>query len=97
MIKEHQKIIVIDRTLTFIGSMNVLSHKPGTTGRREIMVLFQGSPFAQDILDHERADLLASPPRCAQCNRPAERARLRRYGKGDNRMEWFCDKDHQRP
>ncbi|MGH3278466.1 MAG: AAA domain-containing protein [Trebonia sp.] len=92
MIKEHQKLIVIDRTLTFIGSMNVLSHRPGTTGRREIMVLFQGSPFAQDILDHEQADLLAFPPRCAQCNRPVERARLRRYGRGDNRMEWFCDR-----
>ena len=67
--------------------MNVLSHRPGTTGRREIMVLFQGSPFAQDILDHERADLLGSPPRCAQCNRPVERARLR-----TNRMEWFCNR-----
>lgn len=39
--KEHQKIVIIDRNLTFIGSMNVLAHVPG--GRHEIMALFQSS------------------------------------------------------
>jgi superfamily I DNA/RNA helicase len=38
---EHQKLVVIDRSLTFIGSMNVLAHVPG--GRHEIMALFQAA------------------------------------------------------
>jgi hypothetical protein len=62
---EHQKLVVIDRGLTFIGSMNVLAHVPG--GRHEIMALFQSSTLADRILEHERAAEIANPPRCQQC------------------------------
>jgi hypothetical protein len=34
----HQKILVIDERLCFLGSLNTLSHAPGGRGRREIMV-----------------------------------------------------------
>lgn len=63
--KEHQKIIVIDRRLTFIGSMNVLAHRQG--GRHEVMALFEGNVLADRMLEHERADELAQPPTCPGC------------------------------
>jgi hypothetical protein len=37
--KEHQKIVLIDDNLAFLGSMNVLAHRPGS--RLEVMALFQ--------------------------------------------------------
>ena len=87
--REHQKIIVIDRRLTFIGSMNVLAHPQG--GRHEVMALFQGSAFAQQILEHERADVLASPPICGNCHRQVDRVRA--YGGRDSRrLYWICEK-----
>jgi hypothetical protein len=63
--KEHQKIIVIDRRLTFIGSMNVLAHRQG--GRHEVMALFEGNVLADRMLEQERADELARPPTCPDC------------------------------
>ena len=85
--KEHQKIIVIDRSLTFIGSMNVLAHVPG--GRHETMALFQSSTLADRILEHERADELAFPPTCPQCN---ARVRDVRAPRGSNlgKLRWLC-------
>lgn len=87
--KEHQKIIVIDHRLTFIGSMNVLAHPQG--GRHEVMALFQGSAFAQRILEHERADVLANPPTCGNCHARVDRVRA--YGGRDSRrLFWICKK-----
>ena len=81
--KEHQKIIVVDRSLTFIGSMNVLAHVPG--GRHETMALFQSSALADRILEHERIDELASPPACPQCHADVRHVRALR-----GRLHWIC-------
>jgi AAA domain/PLD-like domain len=80
---EHQKIIVIDRRLTFIGSMNVLAHRPGT--RHEIMALFQSTTLAERILEHERADELAKPPECPRCGK-----QVRDVRKQARRLTWMC-------
>ncbi|MFI9274851.1 AAA domain-containing protein [Kitasatospora sp. NPDC052896] len=72
----HQKILVIDEQLCFLGSLNTLSHAPGGQGRREIMVPFRGRRFARHILDHENADLLLHPPVCPDHGAQAE---LRKY------------------
>jgi phosphatidylserine/phosphatidylglycerophosphate/cardiolipin synthase-like enzyme len=90
MDKEHQKIIVIDQRLTFVGSMNVLSHAPH--GRLETMTLFKGSAFAQRFLDHERADQLANPPTCAKCGTPVNRVHNLR-GRDGYRLHWICRKN----
>ncbi|MBV6703477.1 hypothetical protein KV557_41495, partial [Kitasatospora aureofaciens] len=68
----HQKILVIDEQLCFLGSLNTLSHAPGGQGRREIMVPFRGRRFARHILDHENAELLRQPPFCPDHGAQAE-------------------------
>ncbi|MFD0683063.1 AAA domain-containing protein [Actinomadura fibrosa] len=84
---QHQKIVVIDERLVFLGSMNVLSHARHG-GRREIMTLFDSRHLAEHVLEHERADVLAHPPVCPQCGRVAE-AGLR--GRNNNRkLHWVC-------
>ena len=85
--KEHQKIIVIDRSLTFIGSMNVLAHVPG--GRHETMALFQSATLADRILEHERVDELADPPRCPQCNADVRYVRAP-GGANLGKLHWTC-------
>lgn len=72
----HQKILVVDEQLCFLGSLNTLSHAPGGQGRREIMVPFRGRRFARHILEHENADLLLHPPVCPDHGAQAE---LRKY------------------
>ena len=85
--KEHQKIIVIDRSLTFIGSMNVLAHVPG--GRHETMALFQSATLADRILEHERVDELADPPRCPKCD--ADVRHVRTLGGANlGKLHWTC-------
>jgi hypothetical protein len=84
---EHQKIIVIDRQLTFIGSMNVLAHRPGT--RHEIMALFQSATLAQRMLEHERADELARPPECPRCREQVRHVRKVAVD-GKRRLSWTC-------
>jgi hypothetical protein len=79
----HQKIIVIDGKLSFIGSMNVLAHVPG--GRHEIMALFQSSTLANRILEHERIDELGSPPTCPRCH-----ADVREVHAPAGRLTWIC-------
>lgn len=85
---EHQKIIVIDRRLTFIGSMNVLAHRPGT--RHEIMALFQSAALAQRILEHERADELARPPECPRCEKQVRDVRKQANTARERRLTWIC-------
>ncbi|WP_433342022.1 AAA domain-containing protein [Streptomyces sp. CA-253872] len=68
----HQKILVIDERLCFLGSLNTLSHVPGDKGRREIMVPFRGRRFARHILDHEYAQHLVDPPLCPDHGAQAE-------------------------
>lgn len=85
--KEHQKIVIIDRNLTFIGSMNVLAHVPGS--RHEIMALFQSSALVDQLLKHERADQLARPPTCGQCGAPVRYVRVR-TDNAERRLNWIC-------
>ena len=85
--KEHQKIIVIDRSLTFIGSMNVLAHVPG--GRHETMALFQSATLADRILEHERVDELADPPQCPKCNAAVRYVRAP-GGANLGKLHWTC-------
>jgi hypothetical protein len=93
--KEHQKIIIIDRNLTFIGSMNVLAHVPG--GRLEVMALFESSMLVERLLKHERADQLRQPPACARCGAPVRHARVF-SDRGERRLYWLCvaDQDGKR-
>ena len=93
--KEHQKIIIIDRDLTFIGSMNVLAHVPG--GRLEVMALFESSMLVERLLKHERADQLRQPPACARCGAPVRHARVF-SDRGERRLYWLCvaDQDGKR-
>ncbi len=56
----HQKIVIIDREIMFLGSYNTLSSR----ARREIMVRYRGRRFAEQVLQHERAEELARPPSC---------------------------------
>ncbi|MFC1443136.1 AAA domain-containing protein [Streptacidiphilus sp. N1-10] len=72
----HQKILVIDERIAFLGSLNTLSHRQGHDGLREVMVRFQGQRFARHLLDHENADLIAAPPTCPDHQTQAE---LRKY------------------
>ena len=88
--KEHQKIVIIDRNLTFIGSMNVLAHVPG--GRLEVMALFESPMLVDRLLHHERADQLGQPPVCARCGAPVRHVRVFRDG-GERRLYWLCTAD----
>jgi phosphatidylserine/phosphatidylglycerophosphate/cardiolipin synthase-like enzyme len=58
----HQKLVIIDRQLTWIGSLNTLSHHEGGNSTREIMVLNEGRQFAERILRHEQAEAFAKAP-----------------------------------
>ncbi|MFI7444867.1 AAA domain-containing protein [Nonomuraea indica] len=84
---EHQKLAVIDDGLTFIGSMNMLSHQR-VGGRREVMAVMRSRHFAAHILRHERADELAQPPTCPSCRQQREAA-LRGSG-AKRRLHWLC-------
>jgi len=78
---------VIDRSLTFIGSMNVLGHVPG--GRHETMALFQSATLADRILEHERVDELADPPQCPKCNADVRYVRAP-GGANLGKLHWTC-------
>jgi hypothetical protein len=85
--REHQKIIIIDRNLAFIGSMNVLAHVPG--GRLEVMALFESPVLVDRLLQHERADQLRQPPVCARCGAPVRHVRVF-SDRGERRLYWRC-------
>ena len=83
----HQKIIIIDDHLTFIGSMNVLAHPHN--GRLETMALLDSPALAKQYLNHERADELGKPPTCGDCQAPVRRVqRLTERGKAQ--LYWVC-------
>jgi hypothetical protein len=81
--KEHQKIVVIDRRLSFIGSMNVLAHRQG--GRHEVMALFESPMLADRLLAHERVDEMSQPPTCPVCGATVRFVTVR-----DGRLHWRC-------
>lgn len=83
----HQKIIIIDEHLTFIGSMNVLAHP--RNGRLETMALLDSRALARQYLNHERADELEKPPTCGDCKAPVRRVeRVTKRGKAQ--LDWVC-------
>jgi KaiC/GvpD/RAD55 family RecA-like ATPase len=84
----HQKIIIIDDHLTFIGSMNVLAHP--RNGRLETMALFDSRALARQYLNHERADELGKPPTCGDCQAPVRRV-LRSSENGRAQLYWVCN------
>lgn len=88
--KEHQKIVIIDRSLTFIGSMNVLAHVPGS--RHEVMALFQSASLVDQLLRHERADQLRRSPVCTQCGTLVRHVRMLSDGR-ERRLHWLCEAD----
>lgn len=76
----HQKIVVIDEKTVMLGSLNVLSQ----SWTREVMLVMHGGHFARRLLEDERAEDFASPPRCGACR--GTKVNLRRSGRtGD----WF--------
>jgi len=83
----HQKIIIIDGHLTFIGSMNVLAHPVG--GRLETMALLDSRALARQYLKHERADELGKPPTCVNCHTVVRRVQ-RVTQQGRARLFWVC-------
>jgi hypothetical protein len=83
----HQKIIIIDDHLTFIGSMNVLAHP--RNGRLETMALLDSRALARQYLNHERADELGKPPTCGDCRAPVRRVQ-RFTERGKSRLYWVC-------
>lgn len=83
---EHQKIVLIDDNLAFLGSMNVLAHRPGS--RLEVMALFQSRTLVTELMAHERTAELASPPTCPRCGSPV---RLARVFRADGRPYWHCE------
>jgi hypothetical protein len=81
----HQKIIVVDRRVTLLGSLNPLSHR----NTREVMIELHGRQFASSLLEHEHAEYFAKPPSCDQCRTEAELHRHNPDGNGD-RWSWRC-------
>lgn len=77
----HQKIVVVDRRITLLGSLNPLSHRD----TREVMVEHEGLWFATSLLQHEHAEHFANPPECDVCKATAE---LRRAIPDDPRPPW---------
>lgn len=86
--KEHQKIVLIDDNLAFLGSMNVLAHRPGS--RLEVMALFQSRTLVTELMAHERTAELATPPTCPRCG---SLVRLARVFRADGRLHWHCASD----
>lgn len=86
----HQKIIIIDDHLTFIGSMNVLAHP--RNGRLETMALLDSRALARQYLNHERADELQRPPTCGECQAAVRRVQ-RFTEQGKAQLYWVCQAD----
>lgn len=78
----HQKLVVVDERLVFLGSLNALSQ----SRTREVMVLMDGAHFARRLLEHEHAEDFADPPRCGECH--DDQVDLRRNRKLE--WHWHC-------
>lgn len=87
--QEHQKLVVIDERLVFMGSMNVLSHSGGSAGTRDVMTLLESRDFARRVLRHERAAELSRKPVCPKCGGRMWVVRLSRRSRTYG-LEWWC-------
>jgi AAA domain/PLD-like domain len=79
----HQKIVIIDQRVAWLGSLNTLSH--GRT--REIMLLHEGRQFTRKLLEHEHAEHFATPPRCGACK--ATEVELVRSSSAARGLTWY--------
>lgn len=80
----HQKLVIVDQSITMVGSLNMLSHRD----TREVMVEYQGQGFASNMLRAEHAEHFAKPPRCGTCKSIAELHRL--TDEGSLPWSWRC-------
>jgi PLD-like domain len=68
MQKMHQKIVIVDRQWSIVGSMNMLSHGQTSSSRiRDVMFTMDGARFAQEVLSEELADELGQLRQCPSC------------------------------
>jgi len=90
MRRMHQKIVVVDRMRSIVGSMNMLSHGATSSSRiRDIMFTIDGPRFADAVLRHQQAGELASCRRCPRCQAPLIECGL--VGSGADRgWKWLC-------
>jgi hypothetical protein len=79
----HQKIVIIDQRVAWLGSLNTLSH----SRTREIMLLHEGHQFTRKLLAHEHAEQFATPPRCGRCN--ATDVELARSNSRARGLTWY--------
>jgi hypothetical protein len=98
MQRMHQKIVVVDRQWSIVGSMNMLSHGPTSARRiRDIMFTMDGARFADRLLRQELADELGQIRQCPTCSRTLTECGL--VGSGSDRgWSWICtaDRTHHR-
>lgn len=82
---EHRKIVVIDREVVLLGSLNALSNRPGSS--REAMITMIGRAFAERLLTELHAELLGTLKTCSSCSGPME---VRRSGGRVADLFWHC-------
>lgn len=87
----HQKIIVIDDSISMVGSLNALSHGTrASAATRDIMLVHAGRHFARRLLDAEYAEPLSRLRSCEKCgNDESVRAQLLRSAKSKG-WHWTC-------
>jgi hypothetical protein len=99
MRKMHQKIVVVDRQWSIVGSMNMLSHGQTPSRRiRDVMVTMDGARFAQQLLRQELAEELEQLRQCRSCRQDLAECGL--VGSGpDQGWAWICtaDRSHRLP
>lgn len=78
----HQKVLVVDGEVTFLGSLNILSGGQ----RREIMVAHRGRRYAHAVLEHLHAERFARPPSCPGHGIPME---VRRSSSAKRGLGWY--------
>jgi phosphoglycolate phosphatase-like HAD superfamily hydrolase len=93
MQRMHQKIVVVDRQWSIVGSMNMLSHGQTSAKRiRDVMFTMDGTHFADRLLEEELANELAQQRRCPVCNEALAECGL--VGSGTDRgWAWICGHD----
>lgn len=93
MQRMHQKIVVVDRQWSIVGSMNMLSHGQTSAKRiRDVMFTMDGTRFADEILQQELAAELGQRRQCQACGQEFFECGL--VGSGNDRgWAWICTAD----
>jgi len=97
MQRMHQKIVVVDRQWSIVGSMNMLSHGQTSAKRiRDVMFTMDGARFAGQLLSQELADELSQSRQCPTCSQALVECGLVGSGK-DRGWAWICvaDRTHR--